>query len=162
PSSTHEAHYAGSVPAETTAEAVTAAWRAESARLVGALTRMTRDVQLAEDLAQDAMLAALEQWPTAGVPTNPAPWLTPTPHLPRQEDAHRGQGDVRAPDRPGSDQAPRRRHGGDLPDLQRGLLSDRRRGLDASRPGERGDAPGPDAGGARARGARGLGTSGAP
>jgi RNA polymerase sigma factor (sigma-70 family) len=66
------------VPAETTAEAVTAAWRVESARLVGALTRMTRDVQLAEDLAQDALLAALEQWPTAGVPTNPAAWLMTT------------------------------------------------------------------------------------
>jgi RNA polymerase sigma factor (sigma-70 family) len=66
------------VPAETTAEAITAAWRAESARLVGALTRMTRDVELAEDLAQDALLAALEQWPGAGVPTNPAAWLMTT------------------------------------------------------------------------------------
>jgi RNA polymerase sigma factor (sigma-70 family) len=63
------------VPADTTAEAITAAWRADSARLVGALTRMTHDVQLAEDLAQDALLAALEQWPAAGVPTNPAAWL---------------------------------------------------------------------------------------
>ncbi|MBA2953546.1 sigma-70 family RNA polymerase sigma factor [Nocardioides sp. CGMCC 1.13656] len=52
-----------------------AAWRAESARLVGALTRMTRDVELAEDLAQDALVAALEQWPDAGVPDNPAAWL---------------------------------------------------------------------------------------
>jgi RNA polymerase sigma factor (sigma-70 family) len=66
------------VPADTTAEAITAAWRAESARLVGALTRMTRDVELAEDLAQDALLAALEQWPGAGVPTNPAAWLMTT------------------------------------------------------------------------------------
>ena len=62
----------------TTAEAVVAAWRAESARLVGALTRMTRDVGLAEDLAQDALVAALEQWPAAGVPTNPAAWLMTT------------------------------------------------------------------------------------
>ena len=66
------------MPADTTAEAITAAWRAESARLVGALTRMTRDVELAEDLAQDALLAALEQWPDAGVPTNPAAWLMTT------------------------------------------------------------------------------------
>jgi len=66
------------VPADATAEAITAAWRAESARLVGALTRMTRDVELAEDLAQDALLAALEQWPIAGVPTNPAAWLMTT------------------------------------------------------------------------------------
>ena len=57
------------------AEAITAAWRAESARLVGALTRITRDVDLAEDLAQDALVAALEQWPAAGVPDNPAAWL---------------------------------------------------------------------------------------
>ncbi|MDX6365517.1 MAG: hypothetical protein QOK30_593 [Nocardioidaceae bacterium] len=66
------------MPADTTAEAITAAWRAESARLVGALTRMTRDVELAEDLAQDALVAALEQWPGAGVPTNPAAWLMTT------------------------------------------------------------------------------------
>jgi len=66
------------VPADTTTEAITTAWRAESARLVGALTRMTRDVELAEDLAQDALLAAFEQWPIAGVPTNPAAWLMTT------------------------------------------------------------------------------------
>ena len=65
--------------AETaTAEAITTAWRAESARLVGALTRMTRDVELAEDLAQDALVAALEQWPATGVPANPAAWLMTT------------------------------------------------------------------------------------
>jgi RNA polymerase sigma factor (sigma-70 family) len=63
------------VPATTTDEAVVAAWRAESARLVGALTRMTRDVALAEDLAQDALVAALEQWPESGVPANPGAWL---------------------------------------------------------------------------------------
>ncbi|MEO5666134.1 MAG: sigma-70 family RNA polymerase sigma factor, partial [Nocardioides sp.] len=59
-------------------EAVHTAWRAESARLVGALTRMTRDVELAEDLAQDALVAALEQWPTTGVPGNPGAWLMTT------------------------------------------------------------------------------------
>jgi RNA polymerase sigma factor (sigma-70 family) len=56
-------------------QVVYAAWRAESARLVGALTRMTRDVSLAEDVAQDALVAALEQWPTTGIPVNPAAWL---------------------------------------------------------------------------------------
>jgi RNA polymerase sigma factor (sigma-70 family) len=65
-------------PPDDLAEAVHAAWRAESARLVGALTRMTRDVELAEDLAQDALVAALEQWPTTGVPDNPAAWLMTT------------------------------------------------------------------------------------
>lgn len=67
------------MPAELSAddptEAIVAAWRAESARLVGALTRMTRDVELAEDLAQDALVAALEQWPTTGVPEKPIAWL---------------------------------------------------------------------------------------
>jgi RNA polymerase sigma factor (sigma-70 family) len=57
---------------------VIAAWRAESARLVGALTRMTRDVDLAEDLAQDALVAALEQWPVTGIPDNPSAWLMTT------------------------------------------------------------------------------------
>ncbi len=61
-----------------TADAITATWRAESARLVGALVRMTRDVELAEDLAQDALVAALEHWPAAGVPENPAAWLMTT------------------------------------------------------------------------------------
>ncbi|MDZ5661271.1 sigma-70 family RNA polymerase sigma factor [Nocardioides sp. S-58] len=64
--------------ADDPVEAVHAAWRAEGARLVGALTRMTRDVELAADLAQDALVAALEQWPTTGVPENPAAWLMTT------------------------------------------------------------------------------------
>ncbi|WP_426241487.1 RNA polymerase sigma factor [Nocardioides sp. LHG3406-4] len=55
--------------------AVTAVWRRESTRLVAALVRMTRDVSLAEDLAQDALVAALEQWPAEGVPANPGGWL---------------------------------------------------------------------------------------
>jgi RNA polymerase sigma factor (sigma-70 family) len=53
-------------------------WREESARLVGALTRMTHDLSLAEDLAQDALVAALQQWPGSGVPDNPAAWLMQT------------------------------------------------------------------------------------
>src|SRR5689334_16515756 len=64
--------------AETTAEAVTATWREESARLVGALTRMTRDLDLAEDLAQDALVRALETWPSHGIPDNPGAWLMMT------------------------------------------------------------------------------------
>jgi RNA polymerase sigma factor (sigma-70 family) len=61
-----------------TAAAVTAAWRRESARLVAALARMTGDVALAEDLAQDALVAALEQWPRDGIPREPAAWLMTT------------------------------------------------------------------------------------
>ena len=64
--------------AGTTQDVVQRVWRDESARLVGALTRMTRDLSLAEDLAQDALVAALQQWPEAGVPDNPAAWLMQT------------------------------------------------------------------------------------
>ena len=55
---------------------IEAVWRIESARVIAGLTRLTRDVGLAEDLAQEALLAALEQWPLSGVPDNPAAWLT--------------------------------------------------------------------------------------
>jgi len=56
-------------------EVVSAVWRSEAARLVAGLTRMTQDLGLAEDLAQDALVAALEQWPEQGVPDNPGAWL---------------------------------------------------------------------------------------
>ncbi len=55
---------------------IDAVWRIEAARLIGALARRTGDLGIAEDLAQDALLAALEQWPSGGVPTNPGGWLT--------------------------------------------------------------------------------------
>jgi len=55
---------------------VEAVWRIESARLIAGLARATGDVGLAEDLAQDALVAALEQWPVSGVPDNPGAWLT--------------------------------------------------------------------------------------
>lgn len=58
--------------------AVDAVWRIESARLIAGLARMVRDVGLAEDLAQDALVAALEQWPRDGVPDNPGAWLMAT------------------------------------------------------------------------------------
>lgn len=58
-----------------THDAITAVWRRESVRLVAGLARMTRDLDLAEDLAQDALVAALEQWPDQGVPANPGAWL---------------------------------------------------------------------------------------
>ncbi|HEV7707021.1 MAG TPA: DUF6596 domain-containing protein [Asanoa sp.] len=54
---------------------VEAVWKLESARIVAALTRLVRDVGLAEDLAQDALLAALEEWPVKGTPPNPGGWL---------------------------------------------------------------------------------------
>ena len=54
---------------------IDAVWRIESPRLIAGLTRIVRDVGLAEDLAQDALVAALEQWPTSGLPENPGAWL---------------------------------------------------------------------------------------
>ncbi|MBF9067087.1 RNA polymerase sigma factor [Streptacidiphilus fuscans] len=56
--------------------AVEAVWRLESARIIGGLARILRDVDLAEEMAQEALLAALEQWPRDGVPPNPGAWLT--------------------------------------------------------------------------------------
>ena len=61
--------------ATDTHRAIDAVWRIESPRLIAGLTRMVRDVGVAEDLAQDALVAALEQWPESGVPDNPGAWL---------------------------------------------------------------------------------------
>ena len=57
---------------------VEAVWRIESARLIAGIARLVRDVALAEDLAQEALVAALEQWPESGVPDNPGAWLMAT------------------------------------------------------------------------------------
>src|SRR5262249_29086493 len=64
--------------ASDTHRAIDAVWRIESARLIAGLARIVRDVGLAEELAQDALVAALEQWPESGVPDNPGAWLTVT------------------------------------------------------------------------------------
>jgi RNA polymerase sigma factor (sigma-70 family) len=58
--------------------AIDAVWRIESARLIAGLARIVRDVGVAEELAQDALVAALERWPTTGVPDNPGAWLMAT------------------------------------------------------------------------------------
>src|SRR5437870_609516 len=55
--------------------AIDAVWRIESARIIAGLARIVRDVGLAEELAQDALVAALEQWPESGIPDNPGAWL---------------------------------------------------------------------------------------
>jgi RNA polymerase sigma factor (sigma-70 family) len=65
----------GIVATRETQQAIDAVWRIESPRLIAGLTRIVRDVAVAEDLAQDALLAALEQWPESGVPRNPGAWL---------------------------------------------------------------------------------------
>jgi len=64
--------------ASETHRAIEAVWRIESPKLIAGLTRIVRDVGLAEDLAQDALVAALERWPTSGIPDNPGAWLMAT------------------------------------------------------------------------------------
>ncbi len=71
-----------------THRAIDAVWRIESAKVIAALTRIVRDVGLAEDLAQEALVAALERWPRSGVPDNPGAWLTAVAKL-RAVDAFR-------------------------------------------------------------------------
>jgi len=66
------------VTTSATHRAIDAVWRIESAKLIAGLTRIVRDVGLAEDLAQDALVAALERWPESGVPDNPGAWLMAT------------------------------------------------------------------------------------
>src|SRR5688572_14020121 len=61
--------------AAETHRTIEAVWRIESTRLIAGLTRFVRDVGLAEELAQDALVAALEQWPESGIPNNPGAWL---------------------------------------------------------------------------------------
>ena len=61
-----------------THDAIEAVWRIESAKLIAGLARIVRDVGLAEELAQDALVAALEQWPATGIPRNPGAWLMAT------------------------------------------------------------------------------------
>jgi RNA polymerase sigma factor (sigma-70 family) len=66
------------VTATDTHRAIEATWRIESAKLIAGLTRIVRDVGVAEDLAQDALVVALEKWPESGVPDNPGAWLMGT------------------------------------------------------------------------------------
>ena len=66
------------MPAPDTRLAIDAVWRIESAALIAGLTRIVRDVGIAEDLAQDALVAALEQWPASGIPEKPGAWLMAT------------------------------------------------------------------------------------
>jgi RNA polymerase sigma-70 factor (ECF subfamily) len=68
----------GTVSERDVQRAISAVFRIESARLIAGLTRFVRDVGLAEELAQDALVAALERWPEAGIPDNPGAWLMQT------------------------------------------------------------------------------------
>jgi len=71
--------------------AIHAVWRIESARLIAGLARMVRDVGLAEELAQDALVAALERWPESGVPENPGAWLMATAKRRAIDELRRGK-----------------------------------------------------------------------
>jgi RNA polymerase sigma-70 factor (ECF subfamily) len=66
------------VTATETHRTIDAVWRIESAKLIAGIARIVRDVGVAEDLAQDALVAALEQWPSSGIPDNPGAWLMAT------------------------------------------------------------------------------------
>jgi predicted RNA polymerase sigma factor len=66
------------VTAPDTRRTIEAVWQIESARLIAGLARIVRDIGLAEDLAQDALVIALERWPESGIPNNPGAWLMAT------------------------------------------------------------------------------------
>jgi RNA polymerase sigma factor (sigma-70 family) len=88
---------------------VGAVWRQESARIVAGLLRLVHDVGLAEELAQDALVAALEQWPVTGIPDNPGAWLTTTAkrravdHIRRSQTRERLAPDLARPPEPAED-----------------------------------------------------------
>src|SRR3546814_20674838 len=70
---------------------IEAVWRIESAKLIAALARMVHDIGLAEELAPDALVAALERWPETGVPGNPAAWLLTTAKRRGTDPPHNGR-----------------------------------------------------------------------
>ena len=112
-----------------TGQAIAAVWRQESARIVATVARLVRDVGLAEELAQDALVAALEHWPVDGLPHNPGAWLTATAKN-------------RALDRLRQQQLHARRHdelAADLDARQAGVVPDFVDDLDAARADDIGD-----------------------
>ena len=115
--------------ASATHAAVQAVWRIEAGKIIAGVARLVRDVGLAEELAQDALVAALEHWPTEGLPDNPGAWLMTT--------AKR-----RALDRLRQDQLHRRKQeelGADMDALQAHVVPDFVDGLDAARADDIGD-----------------------
>jgi RNA polymerase sigma factor (sigma-70 family) len=114
---------------QATGQAIAAVWRLESARIVATVARLVRDVGLAEELAQDALVAALEHWPVDGLPRNPGAWLTATAknraldRLRQQQLHERKQGELAA----------------DLDALQATVVPDFVDDLDAARSDDIGD-----------------------
>jgi RNA polymerase sigma factor (sigma-70 family) len=112
-----------------TREAISAVWRIESARIVAGVARLVRDVGLAEELTQDALVAALEHWPAEGIPDNPGAWLMTTARN-------------RALDRLRQHRLHERKHealAADLDALQAAVVPDFVDGLDAARADDIGD-----------------------
>ena len=66
------------MPSSDIHRTIDAVWRIESAKVIAGLARITRDVGIAEELAQDALVVALEKWPQSGIPDNPGAWLMAT------------------------------------------------------------------------------------
>src|SRR5439155_336420 len=125
--------------------AIDAVWRIEQAKLIAGLTRFTRDISQAEELAQEALLSALEQWPKAGIPDKPGAWLMTAAKN-------------RAVDRIGEAQLGPRSH---LSHFQRRLFGDRRRRLDAPATLRGSVAPGAHPGRPGASGSRSAWSRGA-
>ena len=106
--------------ADDSRRAIEAVWRIESGRVIAGLTRIVRDVGLAEELAQDALVRALEEWPQSGVPDNPGAWLMTAgknraidllrrkkmQDLKHQEIGHELEGEQQAPDMAAATSAP--------------------------------------------------------
>lgn len=93
---------------------IEAVWRIESARLIAGIARLVRDVGLAEDLAQEALVAALEQWPESGVPDNPGAWLMATAKHRGIDRLRRADVDRRKTEQLGREAEQRSRETGDL------------------------------------------------
>src|SRR5256885_793352 len=128
--------------ASDTHRTIDAVWRIESARLIAGLARIVRDVGLAEELAQDALVVALERWPQTGVPDNPGAWLMATARNRALDRLRRGKRADKWHEELGRDLAGRQRAAG----AGRGRAA---AGTDPGRPGPAG------AGGARPRGPHG-------
>jgi len=109
------------VTATDPAGAIEAVWRIESARLIAGLARVVRDVGVAEELAQDALVAALEQWPRSGIPDNPGAWLMAAAKHRAIDTLRRGSLAVRKREEVGRMEAAREN---ETPDLERQLDED--------------------------------------
>ena len=101
-----------------TNRAIEAVWRIEAPRLVASLTRIVRDISLAEELAQDALVVALKQWPETGVPQNAGAWLMTTAKRRAIDYFRRNKMAARKLDELGADMQSEQDHGGEDPDAR--------------------------------------------